>query len=695
MVIKVYAVHTLVSIDIRQSNAITEAFSIDNSEIEELAALKNAIYANSTFINKFGNDLKPHETWFCFGRSGNFICTLPELNEKEHKIVVPGKYEHVDIQKFEDKLQALKQMSYYDIDGIAKFSWPELLLPQVVDIAEEYVESAKADKGNKGKLKGKLAKSAKFIEKFGKKAIDKLEFRFKNENPLSCMEITIRSPPQHATDTSDNEGSDVITRKIVDSTKDKDTVIAGKNQDENSEHEGDKEISIDFMQLSDSQFTSLLDVFELVGSQSANWNIHWNTLQCSKYFLKHFGDCEAEDLVVIVKNDEILNVVSKDGTCTLNKNKCIYPCVECSKEVTDKLDSTGEGLSCSKCSRYFHNRCMTTPVSKELFKALAKSPDYIQIFCPGCMNMQGTVDKISTDMETMKKEMTWAARVNNGLVQGVEKAVVSMEKSTKSSTGLIKILPKRVATQNTEEMKKTREEKMSRTAVIVQPKLKANNSYGIRKEFNKTFPNIALRSALATANGSIKIEFDTTENRDDVIGKWDTTLFNGNSGIRKSMLNLSIGIVKRIDTDENTEDIEEDIKIAYPGSTVDFFKKNQKFTGTVKLIFKDQESYMNAVKDGGINICGIKYRLEQYVPKPRVIRCYRCQSYGHISSMCRAKESRCGRCCQSGHESNNCTEKITTPVCFHCKGGHFTGSSICKDFKAVEEKIRPTNNYGF
>ena len=75
------------------------------------------------------------------------------------------------------------------------------------------------------------------------------------------------------------------------------------------------------------------------------------------------------------------------------------------------------------------------------------------------MNMKGTVEKISSDMETMKNEMSWAARVNNGLVQGVEKAVVSMEKSTKSSTGLMKMLPKRTTSQSTEEVKRIREEK--------------------------------------------------------------------------------------------------------------------------------------------------------------------------------------------------------------------------------------------
>ena len=225
--------------------------------------------------------------------------------------------------------------------------------------------------------------------------------------------------------------------------------------------------------------------------------------------------------------------------------------------------------------------------------------------------------------------------------------------------------------------------------------MKANNSYDLRKEFNSKFPDIALKSALATANGSIKLEFDSNEIREEVITKWDSNIFGGNGGIRKSTINLSIGIIKGINTEENTDDIIEDIQKAYPDTTVDLFKKNHKFTGTVKLIFKDHQSYMKAVNDRGIRICGIKYLLEEYISRPRVIRCYRCQTYGHISNMCRAKEARCGRCSQTGHESNNCSQVINNPVCFHCKGGHFTGANICKDFKQVEEKIRATVHYGF
>ena len=411
--------------------------------------------------------------------------------------------------------------------------------------------------------------------------------------------------------------------------------------------------------------------------------------------MRHFGGCKAEDLIVILQNEVVVNVRNKDGSCSLKKAKCIYPCVECSKEVTDSPGASGEGLQCNKCNRFFHNQCMTNPVSKALFNALTKSPDYIQIFCQECMNTRRMVEKISTDMETVKKEMTWAARISDGMAQNVEKAVVNIEKNTKNNQGIMKRLPTNITGQSPEAMKKMKEERMDRTAVITKPEMKTNNSWELRKEFNKYFPETALKAAIPTATGSVRLEFDSKESRDEVISVWKDTMFGGNKGIKAPTLKPTVGIIKGVNINESIEDIVEEIQASYPDTTVDFFKRDMKITGTIKLIFRDHESFNKARNDGGITICGIKYLMEQFVFKPRVIRCFKCQAYGHISKNCRAKQSICGKCCKVGHESQDCEVTLTNgPVCIHCKGPHFTGSKFCSEFKRVEEKIK-SMSHGF
>lgn len=53
----------------------------------------------------------------------------------------------------------------------------------------------------------------------------------------------------------------------------------------------------------------------------------------------------------------------------------------------------------------------------------------------------------------------------------------------------------------------------------------------------------------------------------------------------------------------------------------------------------------------------------------RVVRCYRCQKFGHLSKDCRS-EIQCGHCAGS-HESRDCPNKGATPKCANCtRYGH-------------------------
>ena len=294
--------------------------------------------------------------------------------------------------------------------------------------------------------------------------------------------------------------------------------------------------------------------------------------------------------------------------------------------------------------------------------------------------------RLSEDVAAIKKNMkqvTYANTVSGELVGNVKKAVVSMEKSNKSSEGLLKFLPR----QTPEANKKIREEKMARVLVVLKPSANVSTSHSIRREFNTKFPDIALRAAIATPSGSVKLEFDTNDIREDVAKRWPQSLFGGNKGVKKPTPEPTIGIIKGVDVSESTDDIKDDIEAAFPGTEADFFRKNGSLTGTIKLIFTDHEAYKQVIEKGGVPICGVLYRMEQFISKPKVIRCFKCQGYGHISFFCRAKVSRCGKCCGEGHESKDCTVEIKTPGCYHCKGAHYTGSKICMEYKKVEEKI--------
>ncbi len=62
----------------------------------------------------------------------------------------------------------------------------------------------------------------------------------------------------------------------------------------------------------------------------------------------------------------------------------------------------------------------------------------------------------------------------------------------------------------------------------------------------------------------------------------------------------------------------------------------------------------------------------------RVIQCYRCQEFGHVSNNCPAKSQIC-RYCGECHNAKNCPVKANTNKykCINCKGHHATNSIKC------------------
>lgn len=77
----------------------------------------------------------------------------------------------------------------------------------------------------------------------------------------------------------------------------------------------------------------------------------------------------------------------------------------------------------------------------------------------------------------------------------------------------------------------------------------------------------------------------------------------------------------------------------------------------------------------------------------RMIKCFRCLEFGHISKMCKSSDDRsklCRRCGTEGHIAKNCR---SDPSCMFCKNGdsnedikHVAGSAKCPVFKKALSK---------
>ena len=148
----------------------------------------------------------------------------------------------------------------------------------------------------------------------------------------------------------------------------------------------------------------------------------------------------------------------------------------------------------------------------------------------------------------------------------------------------------------------------------------------------------------------------------------------------------SAGIIKHVFLDESVEDIENEILTKYPVTKCEFFQRDGKFTGTIKVSFKDEKCLQTAI-DSRVRIFNQVYILEMFKMKPRVIKCNRCQKIGHISRICRAPSPKCGKC-GNPHETNSCIEPKENYKCCHCEQNHETGNSDCEKMKQKLDEIK-------
>ena len=267
----------------------------------------------------------------------------------------------------------------------------------------------------------------------------------------------------------------------------------------------------------------------------------------------------------------------------------------------------------------------------------------------------------------------------------------SQEKSISTSykDTAIKILQKSVHDTNKlvrdqlcskEDREQEKKEVNKKTRVVLKPMdTEIRNSRDLRKEFNKYFPKVYVEHALITAGGSYIFQFENEEMANQIQQKWENTFFKGNSGIVNIKERNCTGIVKYV-YDLEEEEIKNEIDENYPNTEVVFFRKNEEFTGMFKITFNDENELKRAIAEK-FTLCHRKYIIEEFVHKPRVIKCNTCQMLGHVSRLCRSKNPVCGKCCKD-HETKSCTSPPTDYKCFHCKkSDHMTGSHKCEKIK--------------
>ncbi|KAF2890741.1 hypothetical protein ILUMI_15432, partial [Ignelater luminosus] len=102
-------------------------------------------------------------------------------------------------------------------------------------------------------------------------------------------------------------------------------------------------------------------------------------------------------------------------------------------------------------------------------------------------------------------------------------------------------------------------------------------------------------------------------------------------------------------------------------------KRNGVFVNTASVLLT-----FNRIKlPGRVKVSFYSLEVRPYIPAP--LRCYRCQSFGHIANCKRNPICNCGK---PVHENSECEEPF---VCVNCDGNHSSLSPKCPVYRLEKE----------
>ena len=367
-------------------------------------------------------------------------------------------------------------------------------------------------------------------------------------------------------------------------------------------------------------------------------------------------------------------------------------------------------IKCSECDTSWHVDCVgLKEITDYLLKKLNSWKCAVCIILP--QNIQQVLSQklCPIDVKSIFTKMSEMEDRLNSKIENIKEAVKpsysnvfqqdKLQAKVNSTNRLVKSLAQqKEPTEDSEETKQRKE----RTIIVkkyMDPKVR--NSPDIRQPLYDEYPGIVIRNARTTVGGSLLVELDNKETVERVKNNWNKNLYGGNDGAVDIKNNPPAGIVKNISRkvlDEFTseEDLINEIKSSYPDVKVDLFKRNDKFTGTLKIEFNTEEEYQRAVNDR-VKIFYQKYIMERYEYKPRVIICKYCQMFNHVSRVCRNRlkgKPRCGKCSSNDHETKDCIIEKEDYKCCHCEGNHETGAKECEVVKTKLDAINERAHNG-
>ena len=198
------------------------------------------------------------------------------------------------------------------------------------------------------------------------------------------------------------------------------------------------------------------------------------------------------------------------------------------------------------------------------------------------------------------------------------------------------------------------------------------DSEQIKKKFAKHFPLKRLIHAFNTTGENVPLEFVSKEEADEVFEKWKPEFLGDSTKVRRTLStekpNRAV-IMKKVPLVVTDELIQSCLDTQFTDAKATrLIKRDSTKVGTVKIVLKSENDLGKALHQG-FSIDSIYYKTITFVQNGiQVVRCFKCQKFGHISAKCQSAEE-CIYCCEN-HFFTDCPNKIQESKCANCNLKH-------------------------
>ena len=349
-------------------------------------------------------------------------------------------------------------------------------------------------------------------------------------------------------------------------------------------------------------------------------------------------------------------------------SETVYKCAKCDNSCPPGEQTKSiHWLQCDECDLWWHGTCARVK-SEDCDKFDLYGISFVCAFCVlGLRNCETNQAEPSQTLLT----------VNNKLDKLIAASAIQLDSPD------IGTLPTRAV--NTDTIYK--EDSLVIIDNIPVPK-DFRHSDSIVKEL-KGYSSVSEHCELAysLAQGGVAIHLKDNTDCQSFIENWPEEIFGGGTVAHKTKRYTGSKVsayLRDIPTAISIQAIKQSLKaIKYKAVRRMRYFDSKKPMPILKVQFETGSDCDLALKSDGLVIEGVKKKI-LFSPERnyKVVRCFSCHRYGHISASC-TFEPRCVNCGQEECSESQCEKP---PVCVNCGKGHKSSSSTCQIFRDISKK---------